>query len=93
LRRCSSSFRLWYVSAPIPHRLRETARAERHDHELLEVDAIVGVHAAVEHVHERHRQHARLVAARVTPERNPRIIRRRSRACERHAENRVGAEP
>ncbi len=32
--------------------------ADRHDHEFLEVDRIVGVHAAVDDVHHRHRQHA-----------------------------------
>ena len=38
-------------------RLGERARADRHHHELLEVDAAVGVRAAVEDVHHRHRQH------------------------------------
>ena len=40
------------------NRVGERRRAERHDHELLHVDAGVGVLAAVEHVHHRHRQHA-----------------------------------
>ena len=40
-------------------RLGEAGRADRHDHELLEVDVVVGVGAAVEDVHHRHRQHVR----------------------------------
>ena len=36
-------------------------RADRHDHEFLEVDRIVGMHAAIDDVHHRHRQHARRV--------------------------------
>ena len=49
--------------------LRERARAARDDHELLEVDLVVCVGAAVEHVHHRHRQHACLRAAQVAPQR------------------------
>ena len=37
--------------------LGERGRPDRHDHELLEVDRVVGVDAAVDHVHHRHRQH------------------------------------
>ena len=36
--------------------LGERGRAYRHDHELLQVDVVVRVHAAVEDVHHRHRQ-------------------------------------
>ena len=50
-------------------RLRERRRADRHDHELLEVDGVVGVRAAVEHVHHRHGQHVRRLAAEVAPQR------------------------
>ena len=42
---------------------RTSWRADRHDHELLEVDAAVGVRAAVQDVHHRHRQAQRAVAA------------------------------
>jgi hypothetical protein len=40
-----------------PQAVAQGRRARRDDHELLEVDAVVGVRAAVEHVHHRHRQH------------------------------------
>ncbi len=41
---------------PDPQALREAGGAGRDDHELLEVDRVVGVGAAVQHVHHRHRQ-------------------------------------
>ena len=50
-------------------RLAERRRAERHDHELLQVHVVVRVLAAVHHVHERHRQGARVHAAEVAVER------------------------
>ena len=43
----------------VAQRLGETRRANRHDHELLEVDVVVGVLAAVDDVHHRHRQRVR----------------------------------
>ena len=50
-------------------------RAHRDDHELLEVDRVVGVRAAVEHVHHRHRQDvgADPVAAEVAVQRQARL--------------------
>ena len=60
-----------------PQALREGGRAHRHDHELLEVDLVVGVRAAVEHVHHRHGQHVRGLAAEVAPERLAAPRRRR----------------
>ena len=41
---------------------RTTSAPDRHDHELLQVDVVVGVRAAVDHVHHRHRQHVRASA-------------------------------
>ena len=74
-------------------RLAEAHRADRHDHELLEVDVAVGVRAAVEHVHHRHRQHVRVGAADVAVQRHAALLGDRLRRRERHAEDRVGAEP
>ena len=71
---------------------RERSRTPRHDHELLEVDLVVGVRAAVEHVHHRHRQDVRRVAAEVAPQRLALLRRRRVRGGQRHGEDRVGAE-
>jgi hypothetical protein len=47
---------------PVAQRLAEARRADRQDHELLHVEAVVGVRAAVDDVHLRHR-HDRLVAS------------------------------
>ena len=46
----------WKISTPTRRPFAEAGRADRHDHELLEVDVRVGVRAAVEDVHHRHRQ-------------------------------------
>ena len=43
------------LGAP-PQRLGERRRADRHHHELLELELVVGVRAAVDHVHHRRRQ-------------------------------------
>ena len=50
-------------------RLGEGRRADRGDHELLDVDVGVGVRAAVEDVHHRHRQHVGVRAADVAEQR------------------------
>ena len=52
---CSHFLRWWKTSAPIRRHSAKLGRADRDDHELLEVDRVVGVRAAVEHVHHRHR--------------------------------------
>ena len=80
------------LGAP-PQRLAEDGRADRHDHELLEVDGVVGVHAAVQHVHHRHRQHVGVGAADVAVERQLEVIGGRLGHGQRGAEDRVGAEP
>ena len=64
-----------------PEAVREGRRARRDDHELLEVDRVVGVGAAVDHVHHRDREHVsgtgvlgarrRVEAAEVVVERLP----------------------
>ncbi len=80
-----------------PQALREARRAGRHDHELLEVDRVVGVGAAVEHVHHRHRQQRRLAAAvelgQVAVERLAGVGRGGLGRGQRDAEDRVGAQP
>ena len=55
-------------------RLGEAHRADRREHELLEVDVAVGVGAAVQHVHQRHRQHVRVGAADVAVQRHARLL-------------------
>ena len=49
-----------------PQGLGEGSRADGHDHELLEVDRVVGVHATVEDVHHRDRQHMGVGSADAT---------------------------
>src|SRR5580765_3736389 len=76
-------------------RLGKRRRAERHDHELLKIDARIGVRAAVQDVHHRHGQRERVAAveiADVSIEWN--LLRRGSRAKRRHrhAEQGIGAE-
>ena len=58
---CPFFFRMprsvWKISAPVRSASLNDAAAERHHHEFLEVDAAVGVRAAVEDIHHRRRQH------------------------------------
>ena len=73
-------------------RFGESFRTDRHHHDFLEVDGIVGVHAAIDDVHHRHRQQTRARSADVTIQRH---VERRC-GCfgdrKRHAEDRVGTE-
>jgi hypothetical protein len=75
---------------------REAVRAGGDDHELLEVDRVVGVGAAVEDVHHRHRQKVRLGGSiepgQVAEERLAGEHRRGLGGGQRYAEDRVGAE-
>ena len=68
-RSCSVLLSAWKTSTPVRSASEKRRRAHRHDHELLEVDLVVGVRAAVQHVHHRHRQHVRRLAAEVAPQR------------------------
>src|SRR5437899_2534362 len=54
-----------------PQRVREVVRSRRDEHELLQVDRVVGVDAAVDHVQHRHRQRHRVLTAEVAEEREP----------------------
>ncbi len=75
-----------------PHGLRERGRGNRQDHELLEVDRIVRVRAAVDDVHHRHRQGARMRAADIAVERQVRLGRRRLGHRQADAQDCVGAQ-
>ena len=74
-------------------RFGKARRAHRHDHEFLEVDRVVGVDAAIDDVHHRHRQGAGRGAADIAIQRQ--VVRDRGGlgAGERDAENGVGADP
>ena len=83
--------RVEHFRAP-PYRLGQRRRADGHDHEFLEVDRVVGVLAAVDDVHHRHRQHVGRYPADVGIERQPTRIRRRLGDRQADAEDGVGAE-
>ncbi len=70
----------------------ESVGAGRHDHEFLEVQRIVGMRAAIDDVHHRHWQDARIDAAQILIERQPRGLPRRLCDRQRHAENGVRPE-
>ena len=70
----------------------ETLDAQRHDHELLHVDGVVGVRAAVDDVHHRGRQQPGADAAQVAEQRQPAVVGRGMGVGQRHAQNGVGAQ-
>ena len=73
-------------------RLGKILRSGGHDHEFLKIDRIVGMHAAVDDIHHRHRQHACRRAADIAIERQ--IVGGGGRLGDRKrdTEDRVGAE-
>ena len=75
------------------HAIGEARRAGRNDHELLKVDLVVGVRAAVEDIHHRHRQQPGLLAAEIAPQGKLARGGTRLRRGERDAEHRVRSEP
>jgi len=77
----------------IAQRLAEARGPDRQDHELLEVERVVGVRAAVDHVHHRDRQRHRARAAEVPVQRQAGLLCRGAGNRHRDGERRVGAEP
>ena len=77
---------------PDPHRLGKRAGAGRDDHELLEVDRVLRMGSAVDHVHHRHGQDTRVLAAQPAVERLLRIRSSGPGRRERDAQNRVRSE-
>ena len=78
---------------PDAQALGERLRAGRHDHELLQVERVLRVRAAVDHVHHRDRQDMSTLPADPAEERHACIRRARFRGGERHAQDRVRAQP
>ena len=66
--------------------------AHRHDHELLEVNVVVGMHAAVENVHHGRGQQVGVDAAQVLVQRQARRLGSGAGDGQRHAQNGVGTE-
>ena len=63
--------------------IAEIVEAGRNDHELLDVQVVVGVRAAVDHVHHRYRQGASAGTAEILEERQAGRFGRGSRNSER----------
>ncbi len=78
---------------PHAHRVRHRAGGDRLDHEFLDVDRVVGVLAAIDDVHHRHRQSARISAADVTIERHALILGRRLGHRDGNGKDRVRPQP
>ena len=78
--------------AAVTHCLAQRIGAGRHDHEFLQIDAVVRVRATVDDIHLWHRQAPGGGAAEVPVERLPGRVRRCLRTGERNAEDGVGAE-
>ena len=74
-------------------RLAEGGGADRHQHELLEVDGVLGVGAPVQHVQHRHRQRVRVGAAHGPVERDLQVVGHRLGAGQGDGQHRVGPEP
>ena len=74
-------------------RLAEGSGADGHDHELLQVDVVVGVLAAVDDVHHRRRQHMSVRPADVPIQRHSSRRRSGVRSSEGHRQHGVRAEP
>ena len=66
--------------------------AQRHDHELLHVDGVVGVRAAVDDVHHRGRQQPGADPAQVAEQRQPAVVGRGMGGGQRHAQDGVGPQ-
>ena len=91
-RSCRVRLSAWKTSTPVRRPAANESRPHGHDHELLEVDLVVRVGAAVQHVHHRHGQHVRGLAAEIAPQRQPGLGGGGLGGGERHAEDRVGPQ-
>ena len=74
-------------------RVAEGVRADGDEHEFLNVERVARVCAAVEHVHQRHRERAGVLTAEIPPERLSLARRRGAGRRERDGEDGVCAEP
>ena len=72
--------------------LGERLSANRHDHEFLEVDVVVSMHAAVEDVHHGSGQQMSVRTANILVERQSCFLGSCTSGCQRDAQDGVGAE-
>ena len=80
-----------YLGAPA-QALGKARGAHRHDHELLEVNVVVGMHATVEDVHHRRGQQMGVNAAQVLIQRQACRLGSGAGNGQRHAQDGVGTE-
>jgi hypothetical protein len=76
----------------VAHGFAEAGRAHRDDHELLQVEVVVGVRAAVDDVHHRHRQAHAAHAAEVAVQRQARFLGRGAGHGHADGQRGVGAQ-
>ena len=74
-------------------RLGKRRRSHRHHHELLEVDIAIGVRAAVQDIHHRHRNRVRAGAAEIAVERQLKRPGRCASRRHRNCEDGIGSQP
>ena len=74
------------------HRIRDRGRADRLNHEFLDVDGVVGMLAAIDDVHHRHRQGAGRNAADIAIQRHAIIGGGGLGQGQRHAEDGIRAQ-
>ncbi len=74
-------------------RLGKRRRSHRHHHEFLEIDIVIGVRAAVEDVHHRHRQRVRRGPAEIAIEREFTCSCRGAGRRHRNRQDRVRPQP
>ena len=70
----------------------EGFRAHWHDHEFLDVQAVVGMRATIDHIHHWNRHGHRASATDVTVQRQACVFSRGTRHSHRHCQHRIGAQ-
>ncbi len=73
-------------------RLAKARHTDGQNHELLQIDVVVGVGAAVENVHQRHRQHTGRRTAEVSVQRHTSVFCGGMRCRHGHGEHGIGAQ-
>ena len=89
---CRIFFSAWKTSAPQRSDSRNDGCADRDDHQLLQVEAVVGVRAAIDDVHHRHRQLVGAHAAEIAVQRQARFFGRSAGHGHRDGERGIGAQ-
>ena len=89
---CSTFFRWWKISTPQRRASLKLLEPQRHDHEFLDVDRVIGMLAAVDDVHHRSRQQTGADAAQVAVQRLLGVMRGRFGHGHRDAQDGVGPQ-